>query len=462
MGEGDDVVAVVAVEVSGEECFAVEAEEVVPLDGGAGEGGAGGGGDVDVVEGALGEGDDVVASVTGEVRRRTRQVLTTGATAGVDQRDVVVPVPVWTGVGVVVAGDLVVRLDRGAVLRQAVLVAQVAGQRGRRPVHRVGEPGRVVDVALVFDAHGVRVARPRVVGGVALAHHLGDLAVAGLHDVVRAHPGRRVLEPADRAGVRALGHVDDHGGDPRGPAGRVVAAVRGDPPGRRVLRHRRRDDARGGRSGGGDAGVPAEFRLDPLRRDPYGGRADAGVQEVVDVVGVQACRRVVDGVRVPRDHRIPGGDPVPVGGGQPLGVGEVPQESRAASDVGRGHRPERGHRLPGQFGRPLQGALAGVADQVHDAVAVGLAGAALVPVEPGLAVADGDQQVLRDVELTGRTGEGRVERAGGGGRGGGRCDGAQQRCREDGGDAPAPGDSGGWHGGLPFAVQRVVSPLRPK
>ncbi|WP_416903427.1 hypothetical protein [Micromonospora echinospora] len=77
MGEGDDVVAVVAVEVSGEECFAVEAEEVVPLDGGAGEGGAGGGGDVDVVEGALGEGDDVVASVTGEVRRRTRQIPAT-------------------------------------------------------------------------------------------------------------------------------------------------------------------------------------------------------------------------------------------------------------------------------------------------------------------------------------------------------------------------------------------------
>ena len=50
VGEGDDVVAVVAVEVSGEECFAVEAEEVVPFVGGAGEGGAGGGGDVDVVE----------------------------------------------------------------------------------------------------------------------------------------------------------------------------------------------------------------------------------------------------------------------------------------------------------------------------------------------------------------------------------------------------------------------------
>ncbi|RGC64936.1 hypothetical protein C5N14_31210 [Micromonospora sp. MW-13] len=261
----------------------------------------------------------------------------------------------------VVARQLVVPLDGAAVPGQAVLVAQVAGEGGRRAVHRVGEPGRVVHEALVFDAHRVRVGRTGVVGGVALPHHLGDLSGAGPDDVVRADPGRRVLEPTDGPRVRALGDVDDHGGDPGRPSRLVVAAVGGDPPGRTVLGNR----SQGGRGpggpapGGGDRGVPAEFR--PHRpggdADPLPGGCtsrEALPQQVVDMVGVETGGGVVAGVGVAGHDRVPGVDPVPVGGPQPRRVGVGAQHGRRAPDVHLRPGPELIHRCSGERGGLVQ------------------------------------------------------------------------------------------------------------
>ncbi|BET46863.1 hypothetical protein RGQ21_18450 [Kitasatospora aureofaciens] len=66
VGEGDDVVVAVAVDVADGGDFAAGGEVVVP-DGGGCEAVAVGEGDVDVGFGALGEGDDVVLVVAVEV-----------------------------------------------------------------------------------------------------------------------------------------------------------------------------------------------------------------------------------------------------------------------------------------------------------------------------------------------------------------------------------------------------------
>ena len=107
-------------------------------------------------------------------------------------------------------------------------IAEPAGQRRRRAVHRLGVPGAAgVRVALVLDADRVLVDGPvaGVPGGVAIDHLLRDLPVAGADVVMGAGLRGRVLEPGDRARVAALHVVDDDGGD--GVAGTAAGRVAG-------------------------------------------------------------------------------------------------------------------------------------------------------------------------------------------------------------------------------------------
>ncbi len=329
----------------------------------------------------------------------------------------------------VVPRGLAVPDDVRAVLRDAVPVAEVGGQGGRRAVHRVGEPRRVVDVALVLDAQRRGVGALGVVRGVLVAHHLGDLAVRRAHHVVGADLRRRVLEPADGAGVRALGDVDDDLVDRGRPARRVVAGGCGHPQGRRVVGAlrgdvRRRQGAllRGDRAGGhGDPLAARHRRVQPLGQE--------GVHGVRVERGDGALRAAVAG-----DGRVPGVDVGALGAVQAERVGVAAQDGGAAQDVGLGVLAQLGRCLAGELGGLLQGVVHGVADQVHHAVAARLAGAAGVPVQVGLPVAEGGEEVPGHVVPRGGAGEGLVHRIGCGARG--RWGGG------DGGDQGRDGEGG--------------------
>ncbi len=239
---------------------------------------------------------------------------------------------------------------------------------------------------------------------------------------MRADLGRRILEPADRPGVRALRDVHDDLADRGGAARGEVARGGRDPAGRGVVladgggADLRRLGDLGGHVAGGD--------LDLLA-------VDRGVQavgeEAVDGVGVEPGGGGL-GAAVLRDRAVPGVDVVPLGRAQPKGVGAGPQHGGAAEEVGAGVAAQLGGRAAGEPGGLLQGALVRVADQVHDAEAVGLAGLPVVPVEAALAVADGGQQVARHVVALGGVVEGVVERPAVPGGEGGRGD-AGQRSR---------------------------------
>src|SRR4029079_19673275 len=86
------------------------------------------------------------AGTKGVVGREGQLDVTSASRAAADQLHVVRPVPGPCWIGVIVARHLRVSDDVGAVLGDAVTVAQVGRQRRGGAVHRVGEPARVVDV----------------------------------------------------------------------------------------------------------------------------------------------------------------------------------------------------------------------------------------------------------------------------------------------------------------------------
>ncbi|BET46862.1 hypothetical protein RGQ21_18440 [Kitasatospora aureofaciens] len=175
------------------------------------------------------------------------------------------------------------------------------------------------------------------------------------------------------------------------------------------------------------------FDLPRLHADALAAGGPLGqslVEEAVDGVGVQPCRSGLSRTAVLGDHRVPLTDAVPVTGVETEGVGVGAQDCGAAPDVGRGVALQLGGRKVGQLGRLLQRPALRVADEVHHPVAAGRAGLARVAVEVGLAVADGDQEIARDVELLTRGGEG-VVHGGAVGRGGTRAAGQGERDRDE-------------------------------
>src|SRR5690606_31031665 len=342
------------------------------------------------------------------------------------------PVPVRPRVGVGRAGHLVVADDAGAVLRDAVLVGQVAGERGRGPVHRVGEPGRVADPAFVLDADGAVVVGgvPGVPGHVLVAHHLGDGAVGGLDHVVGRDVGAGVLEPGDRARVRALGDVDDDPVDVVAAlaAGRaVVAGVGRNPRGGRLV---------GAGDGGSgvevaDLGVLAAVGGDLLRLDGDRAGLDAEAEELVDGVGVQAGGLGGGGVAVLGDGLVPAAGVLAGGLVEAELVGVRAQDGGGAADVGGVVALQRLGGQAGELGGFLERLVGGVVDEVHEPVAAAGAGLTVVSVEVGLRVAEGDEPVTGDVVLGGGLDEGVGE--GGGAFGYGRLTCEDEDGGEDGG-----------------------------
>ncbi len=246
---------------------------------------------------------------------RRRQLPEVGA----DEREVVVPVPARARIGVVVGaavaravgiGDLVVADDVRAVDGDRVLGGELGDQLRRGAVHRVGVPGAVADVALVLDADRGPVvgAVARVPGDVLLVDHLGDRAVGGADDEVGGAAGARVLEPAHRARVGALGLVDHDPGDGRvvRPVGGVVDRRAGGDPdragllaGRRRLARARAGDQRGedrvGLGAAGDASqraAPAGERGRALSVRRGGEQDGAGVEVGAQVAADRAARAV--------------------------------------------------------------------------------------------------------------------------------------------------------------------------
>lgn len=271
---------------------------------------------------------------------------------------------------------------------------------------------------------------PRRVG---VPHHLRDLAVRGTDHVVGAHLRGRVLEPADRARVRALGDVDDDRADRLGAPGVVVAGGGRNPERGRVVR------ARGAEVASAAAVlVRALVRGDAAAGDGHllalGHRGDAPGEELVDGVRVEGGGGSL-GVAVAGDGRVPGVDVASFGAVEAQRVGVRAQYGGAALDVRRGVAAQLGGGTAGDLGGLVQGVVDGVADQMHDAVSEVLARFAVVAVEMGLAVADRGQQVPGDVVLLRRLREGGVHRGvvprrrGGGlesGRGQGDGDGGGQ------------------------------------
>lgn len=228
--------------------------------------------------------------------------------------------------------------------------------------------------------------------------------------------------------------MDDHLVDGRRAArGEVVRVGRG-PEGGRVV------GAPDARVRGGEAVLVRGDRA-ARHRDALAVRGD-GVesvgQERVDRVGVEGGGRPV-GAAVPGDDRVPGAEVAAVPGVETQLVRVPPQDGRAAQDVGRGVGAELGRRLPGEAGGLLQGPVGGVADQVHDAEAVRLAGAPGVAVEPGLAVTDGGEQIAGYVVRLGGPLERPVHGAPGVRRGEGRGAG---RGQDGGGEGREHGGAG--------------------
>ena len=88
--------------------------------------------------------------------------------------------------------------------------ADIAYQVGRGAVHRLGEIADDIPIGFVFDADGIAIGGTRMPGLVGFAYHLGHLSVAGADHIMCRHLSVAVLEPADAAGIRALGIVDYH------------------------------------------------------------------------------------------------------------------------------------------------------------------------------------------------------------------------------------------------------------